>query len=128
MKNYLQFLNEIHVISGKYFGEEEFEFTIKKHKNDKELSDFMVKIHQYFDYEDSNRIHNYILKWSSYDYWFFDIWMSYGNAGLKRSSVKLEQRNVPIKYNFTISEFIELGFEGIKEYVEASEAGEKYNL
>lgn len=118
----------MHIISGKYFGDEDFEFTIIKHKNDKELLDFITKLHEYFHFEDCNRIRNYVLKWISYDYWMFDVWMSYGNAHLKRSSVRIEQQSAPYKYNFTISEFVELGFEGIKEYIEASEASEKYNL
>lgn len=125
-----EFLNEVHVISNDYFGDVEFEFSIDINgiTND-ELNNFIRSLEKYFDYGDCQRIARHIMKYNQYKFWtLYLCWSSYGNASWRRSSVKFDISSNPYEYNFSISDFLELGLEGIRDRIEDERIAKRYNL
>jgi len=141
MKKYKEFLNEIKIISllNLNLGSDFMNFYVDNRGcTDKELNDFFKKLEDYLDYEDAVRIKRICLI-NSQTLWFFSVYESCGNAGVRRTTISFapsiyskgtaisdaEIKDFPI---FTILEFLDLGLEGIKEEIESREAANKYNL
>jgi len=135
MKNYQKFINESHEqfkginndLRNIYF--HNFKFAIDmRNKGIRETEEVFNEIRKYFDISDKDEYYlTNRLAWC----WAFEISNSFNKASLYISEITVLGWGAGWKYMddiITPKEFLNVGFKGVKEYIETKSDMKKYNL
>lgn len=143
MKTYNQFLNEgLQTISKLNRIEPslpiDFKFSIDARNSTKDEKRLAIKeFEKYFHMDDHIKVYLHSDKYKN-PVWNIELYESWGNSRHERHSIKFETIDFQYNYNaemlendshnISIKEFLNVGLEGVENYLEMKKNVSKYNL